>query len=77
DALLHSAPQGGRPHERATMARHLRNRGLRLPPEQVLITSGAQHGLAVVLMALLKPGDVLAVDALSYPVRGPAARGSS
>lgn len=67
DALLHSAPQGGRPHERATMAKHLRNRGLRLPPDQVLITSGAQHGLAVTLMALLKPGDVLAVDALSYP----------
>ncbi len=67
DALLHSAPQGGRPHERATMAKHLRNRGLRLPAEQVLITSGAQHALAVVLMALLKPGDVLAVDALSYP----------
>ena len=67
DALLHSAPQGGRPHERETMARHLRNRGLRLPAAQVLITSGAQHGLAVTLMALLKPGDVLAVDALSYP----------
>lgn len=67
DALLHSAPQGGRPHERQTMARHLRNRGLRLPAAQVLITSGAQHGLAVTLMALLKPGDVLAVDALSYP----------
>ena len=67
DALLHSAPQGGRPHERATMAKHLRNRGLRLPAAQVLITSGAQHALAVVLMALLKPGDVLAVDALSYP----------
>lgn len=67
DALLHSAPQGGRAHERATMAKHLRNRGLRLPAEQVLITSGAQHGLAVVLMALLQPGDVLAVDALSYP----------
>jgi DNA-binding transcriptional MocR family regulator len=67
DALLHSAPQGGRPHERETMARHLRNRGVRLPAAQVLITSGAQHGLAVTLMALLKPGDVLAVDALSYP----------
>ncbi|NRF69214.1 PLP-dependent aminotransferase family protein [Aquincola sp. S2] len=67
DALLHSAPQGGRPHERQTMARHLRNRGIRLPPEQVLIVAGAQHGLAVTLMALLKPGDVLAVDALSYP----------
>jgi DNA-binding transcriptional MocR family regulator len=67
DALLHSAPQGGRPHERETMARHLRNRGLRVPAAQVLITHGAQHGLAVTLMALLKPGDVIAVDALSYP----------
>jgi DNA-binding transcriptional MocR family regulator len=67
DALLHSAPQGGRPHERATMARHLRNRGIRVPANQVLITNGAQHGLAVTLMALLQPGDVIAVDALSYP----------
>lgn len=67
DALLHSAPQGGRSHERQTLARHLRNRGIRVPAEQVLIVNGAQHGLAVTLMALLKPGDLLAVDALSYP----------
>jgi DNA-binding transcriptional MocR family regulator len=33
----------------------------------VLITSGAQHGLTVVAMALLKPGDVVATDALTYP----------
>lgn len=67
DALLHSAPQGGRAHERQTMARHLRNRGIRVPGEQVLIVNGAQQGLAVTVMALLKPGDVIAVDALSYP----------
>lgn len=67
DALLHSAPQGGRPHERQTLARHLRNRGIRVPAGQVLIVNGAQHGLAVALMALLKPGDLIAVDALSYP----------
>jgi DNA-binding transcriptional MocR family regulator len=67
DALLHSAPQGGRPHERHTAARHLRNRGIRVPGEQVLIVNGAQQGLAVAVMALLKPGDVLAVDALTYP----------
>ena len=30
DALLHSAPQGGRPHERQTAARHLRNREIRV-----------------------------------------------
>lgn len=67
DALLHSAPQGGRPHERRTVARHLRNRGLRLPAEQVLIVNGAQQGLACSVIALLQPGDVLAVDALTYP----------
>jgi DNA-binding transcriptional MocR family regulator len=67
DALLHSAPQGGRPHERQTMARHLRNRGIRVPADRVLIVNGAQHGLTVALMALLKPGELLAVDALSYP----------
>ena len=67
DALLHSAPQGGRAHERQTAARHLRNRQIRVSGEQVLIVNGAQQGLAVSLMALLQPGDVLAVDALTYP----------
>lgn len=67
DALLHSAPQGGRPHERQAIARHLRNRGIRVPGEQVLIVNGAQQGLAVGAMALLQPGDVVAIDALTYP----------
>lgn len=67
DALLHSAPQGGRPHERQSVARHLRNRGIRVPGSQVLIVNGAQQGLAVTVMGLLKPGDVVAVDALTYP----------
>ncbi|ERO64916.1 PLP-dependent aminotransferase family protein [Pseudomonas piscis] len=67
DALLHSAPQGGRLHERQTAARHLRNREIRVGAEQVLIVNGAQQGLAVSLLALLRPGDVLAVDALTYP----------
>ncbi|GID07076.1 MULTISPECIES: PLP-dependent aminotransferase family protein [Pseudomonas] len=67
DALLHSAPQGGRPHERQTAARHLRNRDIRVGGDQVLIVNGAQQGLAVTLMALLKPGDILALDALTYP----------
>jgi DNA-binding transcriptional MocR family regulator len=67
DALLHSAPLGGRPHERQTVARHLRNRGIRVAGEQVLIVNGAQQGLAVAVMGLLQPGDVMAVDALTYP----------
>jgi DNA-binding transcriptional MocR family regulator len=66
-ALLHYAPYGGRPHERAIVARHLRNRHLQVTAAQVLIVNGAQHGLAVTIMGLLKPGDVIAVDALTYP----------
>jgi DNA-binding transcriptional MocR family regulator len=67
DALLHSAPQGGRPHERETVARHLRNRSIRVPGSQVLIVNGAQQGLATAVSVLLKPGDMLVADPLTYP----------
>jgi len=66
EALLRYQPHAGRIHERAVVARHLLSRGLALEAEQVLVVSGAQHGLAVTIMALLKPGDVIAVDALTY-----------
>lgn len=65
-SLLRYQPHAGRLHERAAVARHLANRGLTVAAEQVLIVSGAQHGLAVTMMSLLKPGDVVAVDALTY-----------
>jgi len=67
DALLRYQPHGGRPRDRAAVALHLHARGLAVAPGQVLLTDGAQHGLAITLMALLQPGDVVAVDALSYP----------
>ncbi|AVE04097.1 MULTISPECIES: PLP-dependent aminotransferase family protein [Pseudomonas] len=66
EALLRYQPHAGRLHERAAVARHLLSRGLAVDAEQVLVVSGAQHGLAVSLMALLKPGEVIAVDALTY-----------
>ena len=66
EALLRYQPHAGRPHERASVARHLQARGLTVGAEQVLIVSGAQHGLTVALMALLKPGDVIVADALTY-----------
>jgi DNA-binding transcriptional MocR family regulator len=67
DALLQSAPQGGTRHQRETAARHLRNRGIRVPGSQVLVTNGTQHGLSITVSAVLEPGDVLAVDSLTYP----------
>lgn len=67
EGLLRYQPHGGRPHERAIVARHLACRGLTVGGDQVLIVNGAQHGLAVTAMALLRPGDVVATDALTYP----------
>lgn len=67
EALLRYQPHGGRPHERETVARHLASRGLTLSADQVAIVDGAQHGLATTVMALLQPGDVVAIDALTYP----------
>jgi DNA-binding transcriptional MocR family regulator len=67
EALLRYQPHGGRTHERAIIARHLDSRGLTVDASQVLIVDGAQHGLAITVMAFLKPGDVVATDALTYP----------
>ena len=67
EALLRYQPHGGRPHERAQVAAHLARRGLTVSGDQLLLVDGAQHGLSCTLMALLQPGDVVAVDALSYP----------
>lgn len=66
EAVLRYQPHAGREHERACIARHLISRGLEVDAGQVLMVSGAQHGLATTVMALLKPGDVVAVDALTY-----------
>lgn len=67
ESVLRYQPHGGRPHEQAIVAEHLRSRGLSVASDTVLIVSGAIHGLSVAAMSLLQPGDVVAVDALSYP----------
>lgn len=66
-ALLRYQPHGGRPHERDSAAAHLRRHGVPATGDRVLLVNGAQHGLAVTAMALLRPGDVVAVDAVTYP----------
>ncbi len=65
-ALLRYQPHAGRPQERQAVAAHLLDRGLNISADNVLLVSGAQHGLAITAMALLRPGDVIAVDALTY-----------
>ncbi len=67
ESLLRYQPHGGRPQDRAVLAHHLERRGLHVRAEDLLVVSGAQHGLTVTAMALLQPGDVVAVDAFTYP----------
>ena len=67
ESLLRYQPHGGRPQDRAAVARHLATRGLIVDGRQVMLVDGAQHGLATTVMALLRPGDLVAVDSLTYP----------
>ena len=67
EALLHYQPHAGRTHERSVIARHLHHRDINVDANRVIIVNGAQHGLATSVMALLNPGDVVAVDGLIYP----------
>ncbi|MGP3590297.1 aminotransferase-like domain-containing protein [Vagococcus sp. WN89Y] len=67
ESHLRYLPHAGRLSERKIVARHLAGYGFSPDAENVLIVNGAQHGLAITVMGLLRPGDVVAVDALTYP----------
>ncbi|MEP8405263.1 PLP-dependent aminotransferase family protein [Klebsiella pneumoniae] len=66
DSHLRYQPHAGRLAERDIIARHLTCQHFAPDAENVLIVNGAQHGLAMTVMGLLRPGDVVAVDALTY-----------
>lgn len=66
DSHLRYQPHAGRLAERDIIARHLTCQHFAPDAENVLIVNGALHGLAVTVMGLLRPGDVVAVDALTY-----------
>lgn len=67
DRLMLPQPVAGNPMAREALRCYLARRSFQVPVEQVLLTTGAQQGLACAVMALLQPGDVVAVDALTYP----------
>jgi DNA-binding transcriptional MocR family regulator len=57
----------GRPEHRAAGAEWIGRGDYNVTPEQVIATSGAQHGLLASLSAVLRPGDKLGVEALCFP----------
>ncbi|WP_337014878.1 aminotransferase-like domain-containing protein [Leclercia sp. AS011] len=67
ESHLRYQPHAGRLTEREIVAAHLAGPQFHPLAENVLIVNGAQHGLTVAVMGLLRPGDVVAVDALTYP----------
>jgi GntR family transcriptional regulator/MocR family aminotransferase len=71
DALALGAPGGFAPL-RAAIARYLAvARAVACSPDQVIVTSGVQQGIALTCQALLEPGDRAHVEDPGYPgVRG-------
>ncbi|MYW65048.1 aminotransferase class I/II-fold pyridoxal phosphate-dependent enzyme [Streptomyces sp. SID8379] len=57
----------GLPELREAIAARFSARGLATTPEQILVTSGAQHGLSLILALLSRPGDRAMVENPSYP----------
>jgi GntR family transcriptional regulator/MocR family aminotransferase len=65
--LHYGDPRGSR-ELRAAIADHLLSaRGLRCDPEQIMLTTGTQHGLQIVLSAILKPQDRVWCEDPGYP----------
>lgn len=67
ESHLRYQPHAGRMTERETIAAHITGPGFQPEAENVVIVNGAQHGLTITVMGMLRPGDVVAVDALTYP----------
>lgn len=67
EAMLRYQPHGGRAHERRIIAEYLAPTLGAVAPDNLLITSGGQHGLATIALGLFQRGEVIAADALTYP----------
>ena len=64
--ILGYVPTKGHLRHRQAMAAWLKQTAFAVDPELVVLTAGAQHGLAVAFSALLQPGDTLLVEDLTY-----------
>ena len=59
-------PAAGMVRHRAAGASWVARSGLEIDPDRVVITSGAQHGAAVVLAAIARPGDLVLTEEVTY-----------
>ena len=73
DLLDYGDPAGYRPL-RETIAQRLRVHGVTVSADEVLITSGSQHGIDLVLRLLAGPGSEVIVEAPTYALAIPLFR---
>ncbi|MGP9569195.1 aminotransferase-like domain-containing protein [Halomonas sp. AOP5-B2-8] len=57
----------GRREQRGVLASWLNSLGMPFSADELFITQGGQHGISLALSTLLRPGELLAADALTYP----------
>ncbi len=65
--LLDYAPDGGAPAHRVAGAAWAAMAGVKVAPEQVLVSSGSQHAMTAVFTALVQPGEIVLTESLTYP----------
>lgn len=65
--VMRYQPEAGLWRHREAGANWLRRFGTSGDANRVMVTHGAQHGLAVVMRTLARPGDTVLTESLSYP----------
>ncbi len=73
-SLMSYPPQAAGRRYRQAGADWIGRHGLRVSPEQVVITAGAQHAITMALSAICRPGDTVLAETLTYPGLKTAAR---
>ena len=68
DRILGSAPAAGLPDHRAAMAEWLaKAAGIRVSPDQIVLTNGGQHAAMAALSTITHQGQTIATEALTDP----------
>ena len=65
--LLDYHPETGIARHREAMARWMRYHGMEADPDNILITAGGQHANMLTLQGVLRPGDIIVSEYLTYP----------
>lgn len=67
DPLLGYPPEGGFPRHREAGAAWITAAGLPCAPGDVVVVSGSQHALTTLFTTVVRPGDLVLCEALTYP----------